>query len=172
MTLADKPIEIEAVSTGSLAMDYALGVDGVPRGRITEIFGPESAGKTTLAQHIVAEAQRAGGAAVYIDMEHKLDPVYMPALGLSRAALVFINQTRSMIGVMYGNPETTPGGAALRFYASIRMQVSRVGTLGPKGRSTASRARSKWSRTPWPPRSRKPSSRSSGAGASAARPTC
>jgi len=209
MTLADKPTVVPVISTGSLAVDRALGIGGVPRGRITEIFGSESAGKTTLAQHIAAEAQKNGGQVVYIDMENKLDPTYMQAcgidastlmlsqppsgtaafdiirallandavdliivdsvaalsasaeldadagdqfmgvqarmmsqnlkvtmgtLGLSRTALVFINQIRMKIGVMYGNPETTPGGKALLFYASVRMRVSHVGNLGPKGK--------------------------------------
>jgi recombination protein RecA len=190
-----------------LAVDRALGVGGVPRSRVTEIFGPEGGGKTTLAQHIVAEAQKLGGTAVYIDMEHAVDLAYMqacgvdtsavyfsqpdsgtdalnivrklvssntvdlivvdsvaaltsvaeldadagdqfmgvqarmmsqnlktivPSLGLSKTALVFINQTRTKIGVMYGNPETTPGGVALRFYSSVRMRVARKGTLGSR----------------------------------------
>jgi recombination protein RecA len=208
MHLDDEPMHVPSISTGSLAVDRALGVGGVPRSRVTEIFGPEGGGKTTLAQHIVAEAQKLGGTAVYIDMEHAVDLAYMaacgvdtsavyfsqpdsstdalnivrklvssntvdlivvdsvaaltsvaeldadagdqfmgvqarmmsqnlktivPSLGLSKTALVFINQTRIKIGVMYGNPETTPGGVALRFYSSVRMRVARKGTLGSKG---------------------------------------
>ena len=194
----------EAVSTGSLALDIALGVGGIPKGRITEIYGPESSGKTTLALHLVAEAQREGGIVAFIDAEHALDPEYarnvgvdidsllvsQPATGeealeitdglvrsgavalivvdsvaalvpkaeiegdmgdshmglqarlmsqamrkltgnLSRAncAIVFINQIREKIGVMFGNPETTPGGRALKFYSSVRLDVRRVETL-------------------------------------------
>ena len=194
----------EALPTGSLALDIALGVGGVPKGRITEIYGPESSGKTTLALHVVAEAQREGGIVAYIDAEHALDPEYarnvgvdidsllvsQPATGeealeiadglvrsgavalvvvdsvaalvpkaeiegemgdshmglqarmMSQAmrkltgnlaktncGIVFINQIREKIGVMFGNPETTPGGRALKFYASVRLEVRRVETL-------------------------------------------
>lgn len=192
------------ISTGSMSVDLALGVGGVPRGRIIEIYGPESGGKTTLSLHIVAEAQRAGGVAAFVDAEHALDPTYAQALGVdtdnllvsqpdtgeqaleitellvrsgavdvvvidSVAALVpraeiegemgdshvglqarlmsqalrkltgvlskshttaiFINQIREKIGVMYGNPETTPGGRALKFYSSVRMEVRRRGDI-------------------------------------------
>lgn len=195
-----KVLEHGAISTGSLSIDLALGVGGVPRGRVIEIYGPESGGKTTLALHIVAEAQKGGGVAAFIDAEHALDPQYAQAVGVnteellvsqpdtgeqaldiaellirssavdiividSVAALVpraeiegemgdshvglqarlmsqalrkitgilakshttaiFINQIREKIGVMYGNPETTPGGRALKFYASVRMEVRR-----------------------------------------------
>ena len=191
-------MEVQAVSTGSIALDVALGIGGVPRGRIIEIFGPESSGKTTVALHIVAEVQKAGGEAAFIDAEHALDPVYAKALGVdienllvsqpdcgedalditealvrsgaidvvvvdsvaalvprqeiegdmgqsmvgvqarlmsqamrklsaviskSHAVVVFINQLREKVGVMYGNPETTPGGRALKFYASVRIDV-------------------------------------------------
>ena len=197
-------LNVEAISTGSLSLDLALGIGGVPRGRIVEIFGPESSGKTTVALHVVAEAQKAGGEAVFIDVEHALDPVYAQALGVdidsllvsqpdtgeqaleicealvrsgavdvvvvdsvaamvtkaeiegemgdshvglqarlmsqalrkltgaigkSNAVVIFINQLREKIGVMYGNPETTPGGRALKFYASVRLDVRRVETL-------------------------------------------
>jgi recombination protein RecA len=207
---------VESV-TGPLAVDRALGVGGVPRSRITEIFGPEGGGKTTLAQHIVAECQKAGCTAVYIDMEHAVDLAYMaecgvdiravlfsqpdsgtdalnvvrklvasntvdlivvdsvaaltsaaeldadaadqfvgvqarmlsqnlktiaPILGLSKTALVFINQTRIKIGVMYGNPETTPGGMA-KFYASVRMRIAQRGMLGSKGKEYGIRSRVK-----------------------------
>ncbi len=200
----DIPVNVEAVSTGSLSLDLALGIGGVPRGRIVEIYGPESSGKTTLALHIVASAQKNGGEAAYIDVEHALEPAYARALGVdidnllisqpdtgeqaleiteqlvrsgaldvvvidSVAALlprtelegemgdssvgvvarlmsqalrklagvvsktgcivVFINQLREKIGVMYGNPETTPGGRALKYFSSVRIDVRRVETL-------------------------------------------
>jgi recombination protein RecA len=199
-----KRLVTEAVSTGSIALDIALGVGGIPKGRVTEVYGPESSGKTTLALHLVAEAQKSGGIAAYIDAEHALDPEYARSLGVdidsllvsqpatgeealeiadglvrsgaltlividSVAALVpkaeiegemgdshmglqarmmsqalrklsgnvsktgcvllFINQLREKIGVMFGNPETTPGGKALKFYASVRLDVRRVETL-------------------------------------------
>ena len=199
-----KHMEVEAVPTGSLSLDIALGIGGIPRGRITEIYGPESSGKTTLCLHIVAEAQRMGGLAAYIDMEHALDPTYAGHLGVdvdnllisqpdtgeqaleiaetlvrsgavdvvvidSVAALVpraeiegdmgdatmgmqarlmsqalrklsgaihqtktmviFTNQLRQKIGVMFGNPETTTGGQALKFYASVRLDVRRVQSI-------------------------------------------
>jgi len=218
MRIGDEIQPVPVISTGSLKVDRALGVGGIPRSRITELFGPEGAGKTTLAQHIVAEAQRLGDTAVYIDMEHKVDPEYMracgidleelvlsqppngtvaldlvrqlaasnqvglivvdsvaalstsaeldaaagdhfigiqarlmsqnlksitPILGLSKAALLFINQTRFKIGVMYGNPETTPGGVALKFYTSVRMRIQRIGRLGPKENPTGIRSRVK-----------------------------
>ena len=195
---------VDVVSTGSIALDLALGVGGVPRGRITEIFGPESSGKTTLCYHIAANAQKAGGIVAFIDVEHALDPGYARNLGVnvdellvsqpdtgeqaleiaetlirssgvdvvivdsvaalvpraeiegemgdsfvglqarlmsqalrkltgavsrSNTALVFTNQLREKIGVMFGNPETTPGGRALKFYASIRMDIRRIETL-------------------------------------------
>ena len=191
-------LNVEAIPTGSLSLDIALGIGGVPRGRIVEIYGPESSGKTTVALHIVAEAQKMGGEAVFIDVEHALDPVYAQALGVdidsllvsqpdtgeqaleicealvrsgaidvvvvdsvaamttkaeiegemgdsfvglqarlmsqalrkltgaiskSNAVCIFINQLREKIGVMYGNPETTPGGHALKFYSSVRLDV-------------------------------------------------
>jgi recombination protein RecA len=197
-------IEIEAVSTGSLGLDMALGIGGLPRGRIIEIYGPESSGKTTLALHAIAEAQKAGGTAAFIDAEHALDPIYARKLGVnidellisqpdtgeqaleiadtlvrsgaidvlvidsvaaltpraelegemgdshvglqarlmsqalrkltgsiskSRAMVIFINQVRMKIGVMYGNPETTTGGNALKFYASIRLDIRRTGQI-------------------------------------------
>ncbi|MDR1821371.1 MAG: recombinase RecA [Oscillospiraceae bacterium] len=196
----DLAVNVEAISTGSLSLDVALGIGGVPRGRIIEIYGPESSGKTTLALHVVAEAQKAGGEAAFIDVEHALEPAYARALGVdidnlliaqpgtgedalaiadtlvrsgaidvvvvdSVAALVprseiegeigdssvgviarlmsqslrrlagsisrtnciviFINQMREKIGVMYGNPETTPGGKALKYFASVRIDVRR-----------------------------------------------
>lgn len=202
MKLGDKPaINVDVIPTGALALDVALGVGGIPRGRIVEIYGPESSGKTTLAQHIVAECQKRGGIAAFVDAEHALDPEYAKALGVniddllisqpdtgeqalditeelvrsgavdivvvdSVAALVpkaeiegtmedqqmglqarlmskalrkltgiigktsttviFINQLRMKIGVMYGNPETTTGGNALKYYASVRMEIRRT----------------------------------------------
>ncbi|MBQ4146180.1 MAG: recombinase RecA [Clostridia bacterium] len=209
MRLGEKPIaNVEAIPTGSLSLDVALGIGGVPRGRIIEIYGPESSGKTTVALHIIAEAQRMGGEAAFIDAEHALDPVYAEKLGVkiddlivaqpdtgeqaleiteqltrsgaidvivvdSVAALVpkqeidglmgdahvglqarlmsqalrkltsvvsksnttaiFINQLREKVGVMFGNPETTPGGRALKFYSSVRMDVRRVETIKSDG---------------------------------------
>ncbi len=220
MKLGDdkKPIAENSISTGCLSLDVALGVGGVPKGRIIELFGPESSGKTTLALHIVAEAQRAGGYAAFIDAEHAVDPEYSKRLGVnikellisqpdtgeqaleicetlvrsgamsiiivdSVAALVpraelegdmgdshmglqarlmsqalrkltgtvsrsnttvlFINQIREKIGVMFGNPETTPGGRALKFYSSIRMDIRRVTTLKDGGEMVGSRTRVK-----------------------------
>ena len=209
MRMGDRPeMNIEAIPTGSLALDAALGVGGVPKGRIIEIYGPESSGKTTLALHILAEAQKLGGEVAFVDAEHALDPVYAKAIGLdidsmlvsqpdtgdqaleitdalvrsgaidvvvvdSVAALVprqeiegemgdqfvglqarlmsqalrklagtisktncvviFINQLRMKIGVMYGNPETTTGGNALKFYASVRLDVRRVESIKESG---------------------------------------
>lgn len=205
MKLGDKPkVGIDAVPTGSLALDAALGVGGVPRGRIIEIFGPESSGKTTLALHIVAQAQKKGGACAFIDAEHALDPEYSKRLGVqteellisqpdygeqaldiaeslvrsgkidvvvidsvaaltpkdeiegdvgdyhvgkqarlmsqalrkmtsivdrSKTVVIFINQIRMQIGVMFGNPETTPGGKALKFYSSVRLDVRRIAQI-------------------------------------------
>jgi recombination protein RecA len=197
-------VQIEAISTGSLGLDIALGIGGLPRGRIIEIYGPESSGKTTLALHTVAEAQRLGGTAAFIDAEHALDPIYAKKLGVdidnlivsqpdtgeqaleitdtlvrsnavdilvidsvaalvpraeiegemgdshvglqarlmsqslrkltgsiskSRCTVIFINQLRMKIGVMYGNPETTTGGNALKFYASVRLDIRRTGQI-------------------------------------------
>lgn len=209
MRLGEKAeMNVEAIPTGSLALDIALGIGGVPRGRIIEIYGPESSGKTTVALHIAAEVQKMGGEAAFIDAEHALDPVYAEHLGVkiddlivsqpdtgeqaleiteqlvrsgaidvvvidSVAALVpkqeieglmgdahvglqarlmsqalrklasvisksnttaiFINQLREKVGVMYGNPETTPGGRALKFYASVRMEVRRVESIKGEG---------------------------------------
>jgi recombination protein RecA len=205
MRMGDEvPQRVASISTGALALDLALGVGGVPRGRIVEIFGPESSGKTTLGLHIIAEAQKAGGLAAFIDAEHALDPTYAQAIGVdlenlyfsqpdngeqaleiadtlvrsgaldvvvidSVAALVpraeiegemgdshvglqarlmsqalrklsgslsrsgttaiFINQLREKIGVMFGSPETTPGGRALKFYSSVRLDIRRIGSL-------------------------------------------
>ena len=220
MKLGDdhQPSFENSISTGCLSLDVALGVGGVPKGRIIELFGPESSGKTTLALHIVAEAQKAGGYAAFIDAEHAVDPEYSKVLGVnikellisqpdtgeqaleicetlvrsgamsiividSVAALVpraelegdmgdshmglqarlmsqalrkltgtvsrsnttvlFINQIREKIGVMFGNPETTPGGRALKFYSSVRMDIRRVTTLKDGGEMVGSRTRVK-----------------------------
>jgi recombination protein RecA len=209
---------IEAISTGSMALDLALGIGGVPRGRVVEIYGPEASGKSTLAMHIVAEAQRNGGICAYIDAEHAMDPSYTAAIGVdvdellisqpdtgeqaleitdmlirsgsvdivvidSVAALtpraeiegemgdshvglqarlmsqalrkltanlnktkticVFINQLREKIGVMFGSPETTPGGRALKFYSSVRLDIRRVESIKDAGEVVGSRARVK-----------------------------
>lgn len=214
----DIPINVESVSTGSLSLDLALGIGGVPRGRIVEIYGPESSGKTTLALHILASAQKKGGEVAFIDVEHALEPAYARALGVdidnllisqpdtgeqalditealvrsgaidvivvdSVAALlprselegemgdssvgvvarlmsqalrklagtisktncivVFINQLREKIGVMYGNPETTPGGRALKYFASVRIDVRRIETLKVNGEMVGNRTRAK-----------------------------
>src|ERR671931_2256657 len=173
----NKSMDVETVSTGSLGLDIALGVGGLPRGRIVEIYGPESSGKTTLALHCIAEAQKKGGICAFIDAEHALDPVYARKLGVqvddllisqpdageqaleiadtlvrsgaidvlvidSVAALVPRAelegemgdalpglQIRMKIGVMFGSPETTTGGNALKFYASVRLDIRRIGAL-------------------------------------------
>ena len=197
-------VEIDAISSGSLSLDVALGIGGLPKGRIVEIYGPESSGKTTLALHVIAEAQKKGGTCAFVDAEHALDPVYAKKLGVntdemlisqpdngeqaleiadtlvnsnaidvlvvdsvaalvpraeiegdmgdshmglharlmsqalrkltgsisrSQALVIFINQIRQKIGVMFGNPETTTGGNALKFYASIRMDIRRIGAI-------------------------------------------
>lgn len=214
----DIPVNVEAIPTGSLSLDLALGIGGVPRGRIIEVYGPESCGKTTLALHIVASAQKGGGEAAYIDVEHALEPAYARALGVdidnllisqpdtgeqalditealvrsgavdvvvvdSVAALlprselegemgessvgvvarlmsqalrklagaisktntvvIFINQLREKIGVMYGNPETTPGGRALKYFASVRIDMRRVETLKSGSEMIGNRTRAK-----------------------------
>ena len=219
MKLGDKPsVNVEAIPTGALALDIALGIGGVPRGRIIEIYGPESSGKTTLAQHIVAECQKRGGIAAYVDAEHALDPEYAHNLGVdidnllisqpdtgeqalditeelvrsgavdvvvvdSVAALVpkaeidgsmedqqmgmqarlmskalrkltgvisktnttviFINQLRMKIGIAYGNPETTTGGNALKYYASVRMEIRRAEGLKGDGEDIGNHVRVK-----------------------------
>jgi recombination protein RecA len=209
---------VDTIPTGSIALDLALGVGGVPRGRIIEIFGPESSGKTTLCQHIIAEAQKKGGVAAFIDVEHALDPGYARACGVnvdellvsqpdtgeqaleitetlirsggidaivvdsvaalvpraeiegemgdsfvgiqarlmsqalrkltgavsrSNTSLIFTNQLREKIGVMFGNPETTPGGRALKFYASVRLDIRRVETIKSGQDSVGNRVRVK-----------------------------
>ena len=209
-------LDVDVIPTGSFSLDLALGVGGVPRGRVTEIYGPEGAGKTTLAQHVVAEAQKVGGIAAFIDMEHALDPAYARRCGVdtdsllisqpdtgeqaleiaealirsgaidiivvdsvaalvpraeiegemgdshpglqarlmsqalrklsgaikqSNTALIFTNQLREKIGVMFGNPETTSGGRALKFYASVRLDVRRVTAIKERGELIGMRTR-------------------------------
>jgi recombination protein RecA len=203
----DQSVDVDVISTGSLGLDIALGVGGVPRGRVIEIFGPESSGKTTLALHIIAEAQKSGGTCAFIDAEHALDPSYAQKLGVvlndvlisqpdhgeqaleicdtlvrsgavdvlvvdsvaalvpkaelegdmgdahmglqarlmsqalrkltasisrSRTTVIFLNQVRQKIGVMWGNPETTTGGNALKFYASVRLDIRNIGKIQDK----------------------------------------
>ncbi len=211
-------LEVDAIPTGSLALDIALGVGGIPRGRVTEIYGPEASGKTTVCQHIIAEAQRSGGICAFIDMEHALDPVYATKCGVdvnslyiaqpdtgeqaleiaemlirsgtmdivvvdsvaalvpraeiegdmgdahmgrmarlmsqalrklsgaikqSNTAMIFTNQLREKIGVMFGSPETTTGGKALKFYASVRLDVRRIQTIKFQGEVVGSRVRAR-----------------------------
>ena len=213
-----KAMEVEAIPTGALTLDVALGIGGIPKGRIIEIFGPESSGKTTLALHCAAEAQKAGGVAAFIDAEHALDPVYAKKLGVdidnlivsqpdtgeqaleitealvrsgaidiivvdsvaalvpkaeidgdmgdthvalqarlmsqalrklagvlnkSKTAIIFINQLREKVGIMFGNPETTPGGRALKFYASVRLDIRRVENIKQNGEVIGNRTRVK-----------------------------
>ena len=219
MRLGEKPVvEIEAVSTGSLGLDIALGIGGLPKGRIVEIYGPESSGKTTLALHCIAEAQKNGGVCAFVDAEHALDPIYARKLGVdlddllvsqpdtgeqaleitdtlvrsgaidvlvvdsvaaltpraeiegemgdqlpglqarlmsqalrkltgsinkSKTLVIFINQIRMKIGVMYGNPETTTGGNALKFYASVRLDIRRTGQIKERDEVIGSETRVK-----------------------------
>lgn len=213
-----KAMEVEAIPTGALSLDIALGIGGVPRGRIIEIYGPESSGKTTLALHVIAEAQKMGGEAAFIDAEHALDPIYARKLGVdiddlivsqpdtgeqaleiteslirsgaldvivvdsvaalvpkaeidgdmgdshmglqarlmsqalrklagalnkTKTVLIFINQLREKIGVMFGNPETTTGGRALKFYASVRMDIRKIENIKQDGEVKGSRVRVK-----------------------------
>ena len=213
-----KAMEVEAIPTGALTLDVALGIGGIPKGRIIEIFGPESSGKTTLALHAVAESQKAGGTAAFIDAEHALDPIYAKKLGVdidnlivsqpdtgeqaleitealvrsgaidiivvdsvaalvpkaeidgdmgdthvalqarlmsqalrklagvlnkSKTAIIFINQLREKVGIMFGNPETTPGGRALKFYASVRLDIRRIENIKKDGEVIGNRTRVK-----------------------------
>ena len=213
-----KAMNVEAIPTGALSLDIALGIGGIPRGRIIEIFGPESSGKTTLALHAIAEAQKLGGEAAFIDAEHALDPVYAKHLGVdidnlivsqpdtgeqaleiaealtrsgaidiivvdsvaalvpkaeidgdmgdahvglqarlmsqalrklagvinkSKTVIVFINQLREKVGIMFGNPETTPGGRALKFYASVRLDIRKIENIKNDGEVTGARAKVK-----------------------------
>ena len=159
----DRSMDVETISTGSLSLDIALGAGGLPMGRIVEIYGPESSGKTTLTLQVIAAAQREGKTCAFIDAEHALDPIYARKLGVdidnllcsqpdtgeqalermmsqamrklagnlkqSNTLLIFINQIRMKIGVMFGNPETTTGGNALKFYASVRLDIRRIGAV-------------------------------------------
>ena len=211
-------MNVEAIPTGALSLDIALGIGGIPRGRIIEIFGPESSGKTTLALHAIAEAQKLGGEAAFIDAEHALDPVYAKHLGVdidnlivsqpdtgeqaleiaealtrsgaidvivvdsvaalvpkaeidgdmgdahvglqarlmsqalrklagvinkSKTVIIFINQLREKVGIMFGNPETTPGGRALKFYASVRLDIRKIENIKQEGEVIGNRARVK-----------------------------
>ncbi len=213
-----KAVSTEAIPTGALSLDIALGIGGIPKGRIIEIFGPESSGKTTVALHMIAEAQKQGGEAAFIDAEHALDPVYAKHLGVdidnlivsqpdtgeealeiaealvrsgaidlivvdsvaalvpkaeidgdmgdahvglqarlmsqalrklagvinkSNSCIVFINQLREKVGIMFGNPETTPGGRALKFYSSVRLDIRKVENIKQDGEVIGSRARVK-----------------------------
>jgi recombination protein RecA len=211
-------VSVEAIPSGSLALDLAIGIGGIPKGRITEIYGPEGSGKTTLAQHVIAEVQKKGGTAAYIDVEHALDPSYAArcgvnlddllisqpdtgeealeicealvrsgalgvivvdsvaalvprleiegdmgdtqvglqarlmsramrklaaAIGRSGTAVVFINQLREKVGIMFGNPEVTPGGRALKFYSSVRLDLRRIETLKQGNMAVGSKVRAK-----------------------------
>jgi recombination protein RecA len=213
-----RKVNVDVIPTGSISLDLALGVGGIPRGRVVEIFGPESSGKTTLALHIIAEAQRRGGLAAFVDAEHALDPEYAKRIGVktnellisqpdtgeqalqiveslvrsgavdvivvdsvaaltpraeiegeigdqhvglqarlmsqalrklthavsaTRTVVIFINQIRMQIGVLYGNPETTPGGKALKFYASVRIEVRRIAQVKKGDEIVGSRVRAK-----------------------------
>src|SRR5215468_1286911 len=183
----DSSAALDAIPSGSLSLDAALGVGGYPRGRVIEVFGPESSGKTTLTLHAIAEAQKLGGTAAFIDAEHALDANYARKLGVdvvdsvaalvpraelegemgeaqmglqarlmsqalrkltgivskSKTCLVFINQIREKIGVMFGNPETTTGGRALKFYASVRVDVRRIASIKEGDEVTGSRTKAK-----------------------------
>jgi recombination protein RecA len=214
----DRSIDVEAISSGSLGLDIALGIGGLPRGRVIEIYGPESSGKTTLALHVIAEAQRKGGICGFVDAEHALDPVYARKLGVkvedllisqpdtgeqaleiadtlvrsgaidvlvidsvaaltpraelegemgdslpgmqarlmsqalrkltasiskSRCMVIFINQIRMKIGIMFGNPETTTGGNALKFYASVRLEIRRIGSIKDRDETVGNQTRVK-----------------------------
>ena len=214
----DEKLDVPVISTGSLSLDLALGVGGIPRGRVIEVFGPESSGKTTLTLHIVANAQKTGGTAAFIDVEHALDPDYAKKLGVnldtllvnqpdtgeqaleiaelltrsnavdvividsvaalvpkaelegqmgdshialqarlmsqalrkltaviskSKTCIIFINQIREKIGVMFGNPETTPGGRALKFYSSVRIDIRRIGSIKDGEQIIGNRVRAK-----------------------------
>ena len=170
-------MEVETTPTGSLSLDIALGLGGIPKGRIIEIYGPESSGKTTVTLHMIAEVQKRGGIAGFIDAEHALDPVYARNIGVDidnlyisqpdsgeqaleitetmvrsgaidivvvdsvACSVIFINQLREKVGVMFGNPETTTGGRALKFYSSVRMDVRRIESLKQSGEVIGNRTR-------------------------------
>src|SRR5216683_877980 len=181
----DVLVPVSVIPTGCLSLDAALGVGGFPRGRVVEVYGPESGGKTTMTLHVIAEAQKLGGTAAFIDAEHALDPVYARKLGVddsvaalvpkaelegemgdpqmglqarlmsqalrkltaivskSRTCLIFINQIREKIGVMFGNPETTTGGRALKFYSSVRVDIRRIAAIKEGDVVTGSRTKVK-----------------------------
>src|SRR5664280_312658 len=148
MRLGDEArVPIEVIPTGSIALDVALGIGGLPRGRVVEIYGPESSGKTTVALHAVANAQRAGGIAAFIDAEHALDPDYAQRLGVDTDGLLVsqpdTGEQALEIAVMFGSPETTTGGRALKFYASIRLDVRRIETLKDGTEAVGNRTRVK-----------------------------
>ena len=184
MKMGDKTaLKIGSISTGSISLDAAIGIGGVPKGRIIEIYGPESSGKTTLSLHIIAEAQKSKGTAAFIDAEHALDPVYAKKLGIntesllisqpdtgeqaleitetlvrsgaqalrkltgtvskSNTSVIFINQLRHKIGVMFGSPETTTGGNALKFYSSLRLDIRRIAQIKEADQVIGNRARVK-----------------------------
>lgn len=219
MMLGDRPkVDVDSISTGSIGLDWALGIGGIPRGRVVEIYGPESSGKTTLALHVIAEAQKTGGICAFIDAEHAMDPEYAKKLGVktgellisqpdtgeqaleiteslvrsgkvdvvvidsvaaltpkdeiegdmgahhvgkqarlmsqalrkltaitakSKTVVIFINQIRMKIGVMFGNPETTPGGKALKFYTSVRIDIRRIAQIKKGEDVVGSRTRAK-----------------------------
>ena len=167
---------IDVIPTGSIGLDIAVGIGGLPKGRIVEIYGPESSGKTTVTLHAIAEAQKQGGIAAFIDAEHALDPVYAKALGVDvdnlivsqpdtgeqaleitealirsgaidiivvDSVAVFINQLREKVGIMFGNPETTTGGRALKFYSSVRLDVRKIDTIKQGDKVMGSRTRVK-----------------------------
>jgi recombination protein RecA len=215
---ASAKVSVDSIPTGSLSLDLALGIGGIPRGRVTEIFGPEAAGKSTLCQHIIAEAQKSGGTAAYIDVEHALDPIYAAACGVrvddmlisqpdtgeqaleitetlvrsgaidviavdsvaalvpraeiegemgdahvglqarlmsqalrkltaaisrSRTAVVFVNQLREKVGIVFGNPEVTPGGRALKFYSSLRIDLRKIDNIKVGSKVVGTRIRAK-----------------------------
>ena len=145
-------MNVETIPTGSLSLDIALGLGGIPKGRIVEIYGPESSGKTTVTLHMIAEVQRRGGIAGFIDAEHALDPAYAKNIGVDIDNL-YISQpdngeqaleiTETMVGVMFGNPETTTGGRALKFYSTIRLDVRRIESLKQAGEVVGNRTRVK-----------------------------
>ena len=186
MKLGDSAAQmnVETIPTGSLSLDIALGLGGIPKGRIIEIYGPESSGKTTVTLHMIAEVQKRGGIAGFIDAEHALDPVYAKNIGVdvdnlyisqpdidgemgdshvglqarlmsqalrkltgviskSNCTVIFINQLREKVGVMFGNPETTTGGRALKFYSSVRLDVRRIETLKQSGEMIGNRTKVK-----------------------------
>src|ERR1019366_989834 len=168
MRMGDEGAQVrcDVIPTGALSLDLALGIGGVPRGRIVEIYGPESSGKTTLIYHILAEAQQLGGVCAFIDAEHAMDPLYAKEIGVqtvgaqarmmsqamrklagnlnrTQTLCVLTNQIREKVGVMFGSPETQPGGRALKFYASQRLDIRRIETLKDGTEAVGNRVRVK-----------------------------